>query len=135
MGYCTKFKLEMRPACQELLPLIRREYSELSYAINNQGNTIRSISWSDHEDDLLSISRKYPDILFTLSGEGEDKGDLWKKYFKNGLVQTTHAEIIYESFDENKLGPPEDLVYQNNKWAKVKKVWDKESQKWLQPKN
>jgi len=59
--------------------------------------------WNNHEDDMLSYSEKHPKVLFLLSGNGENQGDLWKKYFKNGKMQESRAVITYEEYDENKL--------------------------------
>jgi hypothetical protein len=44
-----------------------------------------------------------PDVLFTLSGEGEESGDIWRKYYKNGKCQTTAAVIQLDDFDERLL--------------------------------
>jgi hypothetical protein len=59
--------------------------------------------WYDHHDHMLKISTDYPDLIFTLKGEGEEAGDLWKKYYKNGKYQEARAQIVYEEYDESKL--------------------------------
>lgn len=59
--------------------------------------------WYEHEEEMRSFSRKYPNVIFILSGAGEEQGDLWKKYFKNGKMQIALAKITYDEFDERRL--------------------------------
>lgn len=59
-------------------------------------------TWGDHENELLDISERYPDAIFTLYGEG-GSDDLWYKYFKNGKMQLAEARIEFDAFDERKL--------------------------------
>ena len=62
-----------------------------------------SCKWYEHEADMREFSKRYPVVLFTLAGEGEEAGDLWKKYFKNGKMQIAKAVITYDDFDAKKL--------------------------------
>lgn len=62
-----------------------------------------SVKWYDHEKDMRTISRKYPEVTFILSGEGEESGDIWKKYFKNGRMFVAKARIVFPEYDESKL--------------------------------
>lgn len=59
--------------------------------------------WYDNEDDMLLLSKEFPDVLFKLHGEGEDNKDIWDKYFMNGKMQYCPAEIICPPFDRAKL--------------------------------
>ncbi len=59
--------------------------------------------WYDHEKDMKNLSRKYPELVFHLCGEGEESGDIWKKHFKNGKMQVCRAKIKYDEYDESKL--------------------------------
>lgn len=61
------------------------------------------IKWYNHEDDLIAFSEKFPTVLFTLHGAGEEKGDLWVKYFKNGQMQRGLPTITFPPFDESQL--------------------------------
>lgn len=59
--------------------------------------------WRDHEADMRKLSAAAPGFLFILSGEGEEAGDLWKKYFKGGRMQEARARVEFDEFDESKL--------------------------------
>ena len=59
--------------------------------------------WYNNEDDMLLLSKEFPDVLFKLHGEGQDNEDIWDKYFMNGKMQYCPAEIMYPPFDRAKL--------------------------------
>lgn len=59
--------------------------------------------WYEHEEDMKQLSLQFPHILFTLSGDGEEKEDLWRKYFLAGKMQVARAIIVYDNFSEDKL--------------------------------
>lgn len=99
MGYYTNYKLGMTPDLPEVRGVIEDD-DDLAYAI---GEDADSCKWYDHESDMRSLSKRFPDILFTLTGEGEEAGDLWRKYFKAGKMQSCPAQISYEPYDESKL--------------------------------
>lgn len=61
------------------------------------------VKWRNHEKDMRALSKKFPDVLFTLEGEGEESGDIWKQYHKNGLCQHAKAEIVFSPFDAAEL--------------------------------
>ena len=59
--------------------------------------------WYEHTQDMCRVSMEYPNVLFTLTGNGEEPEDMWVKYFMNGKVQIEKAVITYGKFDPKKL--------------------------------
>lgn len=59
--------------------------------------------WYDCSADMKEFSLAFPGVVFKLHGEGEESGDLWDEYFKNGMSQECRADIIYPDYDEEKL--------------------------------
>lgn len=59
--------------------------------------------WYEHDEEMIELSLKFPDTVFCLHGEGEESGDIWNKYYKNGKSQYCPARIVYDEYDETKL--------------------------------
>lgn len=106
MGYNTNFSLKCSKEglLEKIFDNAEDDYdSPFAYAFEKNGETADAIKWYEHEEDLLKLSKKHPGVIFTLSGEGEDSGDLWRKYFLNGKMQRAPAIITYDPFDSKKL--------------------------------
>lgn len=109
MGYYTKYELSTfySKDKKSYTPIeeLRAENICARSAFSEDGDFKEELKWYDHENDLKEFSSrpKYKDVLFALSGIGENEGDIWIKYFKNGKMQVCEAEIVYPSFDESKL--------------------------------
>lgn len=107
MGYYTRFKLTLPQVNVIVLPevvdIISRRISEISrYYIEIDQDT-QEIKWYDHDDDMKQLSKQYPNVLFLLSGVGEESLDLWQTYYQNGKKQVCEAKIKFESYDERKM--------------------------------
>lgn len=61
------------------------------------------IAQYQHDKVMVAFSKRFPDVLFTLTGEGEESADIWKTYYKGGKIQVAFAEITIPEFDESKL--------------------------------
>lgn len=76
-------------------------------------------TWYDWEQDLRLLSKRFPNVLFCLHGEGEQGDDLWDAYFLDGRAQMCKAVITYPDFNPNLLSPyaadPEDVM--NGKYS------------------
>lgn len=97
MGYYTNYTLETNA------PGIDLEISQAIAEISGYGGDIFrhdycERKWYDHEKDMVEVSKRYPDVVFILHGEGEESGDLWRKRFVNGQVDEVRAEITYPDF-------------------------------------
>lgn len=92
MGYYTRYTLTTKPEVNDFLSYIKNKDSPdlCSYGndflLNICENNSDDTKWYEHNKDMKEISLKFPDVLFTLNGEGEETGDIWRKYFKNGKI-------------------------------------------------
>lgn len=52
-------------------------------------------TWDDHDQDMLSISKQFPEMIFKLKGDGQDREDMWETYYHDGLKEECRAVIQY----------------------------------------
>jgi len=110
MGYQTSYSLKsskegLVQALVEKASESDGEYEngELQWAIDEDGDPCDAVKWYDHEAEMRAISKKHPGVIFTLSGAGEESGDVWKKYFLDGKMQEAYGVITFDDFDSTKL--------------------------------
>ena len=100
MGYYTKYELKSDPdiiGTTEFKEKFNKICGWSSYVLEE------SLKWYRHEENMREISKSYSATLFLLSGEGEESGDIWRKYFWNGKMQYCEAIVTFEEFDVLKL--------------------------------
>ena len=104
MGYYTNFELTMHPQpAEDLEVAIIRDILALKYEIDPAEVRLRdvewflsdSLKWYNHEEHMIEISKKYPNIVFVLHGEGEENGDIWNEYYCAGECERVDAQIIF----------------------------------------
>ena len=83
------YSIDIEPYEEELIDALCEEYKEAKYALSGEATM-----WETHEADLREFSKHYDDFVITLYGQGDEAGDMWVKYFKNGKMQYEPAEII-----------------------------------------
>ena len=113
MGYYTDYKLEIiwpAPNTFEAAQTIL-DAPNLKEALDDPGEFghcplsdfmdpfCDSCKWYDHEKDMRAFSLGFPKMTFRLSGEGEENGDTWVKYFKAGKMQELRPEVVWPEFD------------------------------------
>jgi hypothetical protein len=105
MGYSTMYSLEIEQGditIEEFMKTVD-EKSNLYYAVDEDGSSVDEIKWYNHEEEMKELSKKFPDIVFRLHGEGEENDDIWYKYFKNGKMQSCYATLHFDDYSEDKL--------------------------------
>lgn len=127
MGYYTYFSLgihdnkwNVNDSCvtvvAEVEQKVAKELAKLIYEIGSQPteedmeylNDVKgvydvlndSMKWYRHEDDMCKLSAMFPELYFTLEGDGEEFDDYWRKLFHNGEhLGTVDGAICYPDFD------------------------------------
>lgn len=103
MGYYTEYNLSFVAESEDQHEEILNELSEISGYHADIFSGVDTVKWYDHVKDMVKLSTLYQDILFTLEGEGEESGDLWRAYFKNGKHVRNTAKIVFPDFNEEEL--------------------------------
>ena len=81
MGYYTNFTLALDPSTtvsKEVLEQIDQvitDWDVLEYTCNDCW--YGSAKWYEYQEDMCALSKQFPNVIFCLSGEGEDAEDLW----------------------------------------------------------
>lgn len=103
MGYYTYYTLKTEPDLSTLpdVQTAISEHEEMQYAFGPIGDPDDATKWYEWEKDMVEFSRRFPEVLFTLFGEGEESGDFWVAYFRNGKKQLCRGEIVYPEFSED----------------------------------
>lgn len=96
MGYYTRYSLDTYPDRNwlENTPADELEdyFSQYNakYLFEGEG-----YKWYDHQEDMKVVASKYPNVLFVLSGEGEESGDIWREYYLNDKFFDAQASIVF----------------------------------------
>lgn len=112
MGYYTNYEIEMSLDGTPIIKsnfeenvgsswddFLKSFYDETGYDFANTSD----VKWYDWRKDMIALSTLFPNLLFTIKGDGEESDDYWKCYFKNGLSQNAKAKIVFDEFDPEKL--------------------------------
>ena len=100
MGYKTNYTLSSTTDIENTSEFAELFGNTTDYDIDEIGSGIK---WYEHETDMAAISTKYPDVIFTLKGIGEDEDTPWFMYFKNGKYYNAEVVLKVADFNESKL--------------------------------
>lgn len=108
MGYYTYYDLKVKNVdTEEKFKQIVSELEQkniIRYALEdgeynpNQRSALFVSSdcrkWYECENDMSEISKKIPECVFVLYGQGEENGDLWCEHFENGSYERVYVDDI-----------------------------------------
>jgi len=110
MGYYTSFDLTYDvKGTPFTVDEIDAEIEKMNSLESCYGSWCGVAKWYDHQEDMAYLSTKFPGVLFTLYGDGDDTEDLWYEYYKDGMMQSCPAQIKFDDYDESKLSPVFDM--------------------------
>ena len=91
MGYYTYINMEINEAgpdieqVAETVADVTKDTDVAFWKSALLGET--EVKWYERESDMRKVSRRHPEAVFTLRGEGEDPADQWVEYYQNGKLQ------------------------------------------------
>ena len=102
MGYYTDFtikvahgKVDMEELCDELIRV--SEYDMQCDHINGEDmiHPGDQVKWYGCQEDMVQVSKSFPDAVLLVEGIGEEQGDYWRLYLKNGRDERIGGKIVY----------------------------------------
>lgn len=101
MGYYTNYCLEIIKDPNNEIESFKKELE--NYLSNTQVNELLESylegKWYECITNLELISKKFPNMLFLLSGDGEEPLDTWNCYFCNGKSHYREIQTYWKEFD------------------------------------
>lgn len=64
-----------------------------------------SIKWYDHVEDMIKLSKVFPETLFIFDGWGEEIGDVWRELYMDG--ERVVADLMFTFSDFKVMNKPE----------------------------
>jgi hypothetical protein len=110
MGYYTRHSLKVIDKSgyeidSALVPEFDLENLDGNYSVQDliSGNADSS-KWYSHNKEMVELSKSFPEYLFILDGDGEEVGDVWREFYRNGKTYRWELpKIVRPDFDEKKL--------------------------------
>lgn len=101
MGYYTRFNLEVSTKSggevdEATLQKVQARFDDMlgwSGAFDEVTDYSDEWKWYEYEHDMIEFSKEFPNLCFTLEGDGEDREDWWTEWFQNGKFYKSVAKI------------------------------------------
>jgi len=107
MGYYTYYQVSWDKHSDESIDkAIEKKFNEITgidkesfgwdydvWDTNDKYTLVFQAKWYPWQNDMVELSRAYPDIWFEVSGDGEESEDLWESRWKDGCYEFHMAEF------------------------------------------
>lgn len=120
MGYYTYYNVSMRPADNhgvvddETLAVVEDKAARiLADKLGIEGVDDKKmifddifyeeLKWYDCDDDMVELSKEFPEYVFTVYGEGEERDDNWVAFYYKGEMWIGQAVLVWPEFDADDL--------------------------------
>lgn len=112
MAYHTNFHLyvaEGEKSVEEVLNILKtqhndnEQFEDLFTALDDDGTSGNEVTWYEHEEDMIKISKLFPDHVFELYADGSALEDISKKFFLNGKIQVCPVPFEFDEFNPSLL--------------------------------
>ena len=99
MGYYTDFSITIKGEFDK--KEMEEKIEEVTdYCFDEHGNRYhQNCKWYDNVENMTELSKFYPNNLFTVDGDGEENGDVWRRVYHNGRQEDIQVETIYADSD------------------------------------
>ena len=110
MGYRTNFNLTMHGEDKAIdAVLAYAQTHDLPYELKTivVQESLDDVKWYDCKEDLRSLAKRFPTVLFILTGVGEDPGDQWEYRVRGEKDELRQMDTIAPPFGDDLLMPGE----------------------------
>lgn len=105
MGYYTDYtiSIESEHTHDDLIALLHAMHIHADYMFNLHDSTItgHEIKWYEWRDDMVRVSKSFPNWIIAIHGDGEDDGDEWDIYLQDGEITESMPVIPNPSNQSN----------------------------------
>lgn len=103
MGYRSNFYIRLFGDTGEFRGVRKDIETQSGYKldpIDDDEFAVSDANWPSATEDLKAVAARHPDILFSLSVEGEDRNDNWSARFKGQEYESRQSMTVTEPFEK-----------------------------------
>jgi hypothetical protein len=91
MGYYAHYSIKIYPSDKHNIRVISKAVNDTAdiRVLYGNGTSYSSTKWYNWEDDMISVSKDFPNIIISLFVKGEETEDLARYDFCNGEMVST----------------------------------------------